>query len=95
MKGLDLAELFFNEFGLPAIKEHFPEVVVRISAGRIGSGEGDTILDVERYWGDASVQDIHRQIMDAKTKGKYRIVVVDGASPAKNTSGGGNEKKTW
>ena len=38
MKGLDLAELFFNRFGLPAIKEHFPEVVVRISAGLVGRG---------------------------------------------------------
>ncbi len=33
-------------------------------------GEGDTILDVERYWGNASVQDIHKQIMDAKAKGE-------------------------
>jgi len=33
-------------------------------------GEGDTILDVERYWSDASVQNIHRQIMRAKAKGE-------------------------
>ena len=35
IKGLDLAELFFDEFGLPALKEHYPGLVDRISAGLI------------------------------------------------------------
>jgi len=38
LKGLEISELFFNEFGLPAIKEHFPEIVECISAGLIGGG---------------------------------------------------------
>jgi hypothetical protein len=29
-------------------------------------GEGDTIIDVEKYWGDATVHDIHKRIMAAK-----------------------------
>ena len=38
MKGLEVAEAFFNEFGLPAIREHFPEIADRVSAGLVGSG---------------------------------------------------------
>lgn len=33
-------------------------------------GEGDTIIDVEKYWGDATVQDIHQQIIAAKAAGE-------------------------
>ena len=36
-------------------------------------GEGDTILDVEKYWGDATVHDIHQQIMDAKGKEELKL----------------------
>jgi hypothetical protein len=38
MQGLDLAELFFAEYGLPAIEAHFPSIVERVSAGLIGRG---------------------------------------------------------
>lgn len=33
-------------------------------------GEGDTIVDVEKYWGDATVHEIHEQIMAAKAAGE-------------------------
>jgi hypothetical protein len=33
-------------------------------------GEGDTIIDVEKFWGDATVHDIHEQIMAAKAAGE-------------------------
>lgn len=36
-------------------------------------GEGDTILDVEKYWGDATVHDIHEQIMAAKAGGELDL----------------------
>lgn len=36
-------------------------------------GEGDTIVDIERYWGDATVHDIHDQIMAAKTAGELQL----------------------
>jgi hypothetical protein len=36
-------------------------------------GEGDTILDVEKYWGDARVHEIHEQIMAAKTGGELEL----------------------
>jgi len=37
-KGIAIAEVFFTEFGLPAIRQHFPELVDRISAGLLGEG---------------------------------------------------------
>lgn len=37
-------------------------------------GEGDTILDVEKYWGDASVHDIHQQIIAAKAAGELELL---------------------
>ena len=36
-------------------------------------GEGDTIVDVEKYWGDATVHDIHEQIMAAKAAGELAL----------------------
>ncbi len=36
-------------------------------------GEGDTILVVEKYWGDATVLDIHEQIMAAKAAGELEL----------------------
>lgn len=36
-------------------------------------GEGDTIIEIEKYWGDATVQDIHKQIIAAKAAGELVI----------------------
>lgn len=36
-------------------------------------GEGDTIVDVEKYWGDATVHDIYNQIMAAKAAGELEL----------------------
>lgn len=36
-------------------------------------GEGDTILEVEKYWGHATVHDIHEQIMAAKVAGELDL----------------------
>ena len=36
-------------------------------------GEGDTILDAEKYWAAATVHDIHKQIMDAKGRGELEL----------------------
>jgi len=38
MKGLELAEAFFNQFGLPALKQHFPDLAERAAAGLLGKG---------------------------------------------------------
>jgi hypothetical protein len=46
-------------------KNEFTRIVVALERG-----EGDTILDVEKYWGDATVHDIHEQIMAAKANGE-------------------------
>lgn len=55
MKGLDLAEAFFNEFGLPAIREHFPELADRIGAGLLGRGSqalgADDEFSRDHGWG--------------------------------------------
>jgi hypothetical protein len=37
-KGLAIAEAFFEEFGLPTLHQHFPELINRISAGLLGEG---------------------------------------------------------
>jgi len=36
-------------------------------------GEGDTILDIEKYWGNATVSDIHKEIMEAKGRGELNL----------------------
>ena len=38
MKGLQLARDYFEEFGLPMLKEEFPEVLPYLAAGMCGSG---------------------------------------------------------
>lgn len=54
-KGIAIAEAFFTEFGLPAIHQHFPELVDRISAGLLGEGSemlgADDELSCDHDWG--------------------------------------------
>lgn len=38
MKGIDLSKDFYSEYGLPSVKEHFPNLVERIAFGLIGEG---------------------------------------------------------
>lgn len=38
MTGIELAEAFFHEFGLPAIGKHFPDLAECVSAGLMGMG---------------------------------------------------------
>lgn len=38
MKGLELAENFYNEYGLPMLENEFPELLPRIAAGLTGEG---------------------------------------------------------
>ena len=38
MKGLELAELYYNEFGKKMIEERFPEHQDRIAVGLVGEG---------------------------------------------------------
>ncbi len=38
MKGLEIAKLYFEQFGLPMLKEQFPEVLPYLAAGLTGSG---------------------------------------------------------
>jgi len=36
-------------------------------------GEGDSILEIDKFWGDASVDDMHKRITDAKTRGELKL----------------------
>ena len=38
MKGLEIAEKYFNEFGYPMLKSDFPELLPLLCAGLVGSG---------------------------------------------------------
>ena len=38
MKGLEISEAYFNEFGMPMLQERFPELLVHVAAGLFGSG---------------------------------------------------------
>ncbi len=53
--GIDIAETFFKEFGLPTINRHFPEIKNRISAGLLGEGSEmlgfDDDLSRDHDWG--------------------------------------------
>lgn len=55
MEGVDVAELFFDRFGLPTIEEHFPEMMNRVSAGLNGRGSevigADDELSRDHGWG--------------------------------------------
>lgn len=55
MKGLELAERFYEECGRPVIAEEFPEYVGRIAAGLVGEGSEcfgfDDELSRDHDWG--------------------------------------------
>jgi len=55
MKGLELAELFFESFGLPVVRKQFPEMLDKVSAGLIGRGSevlgADDDLSRDHGWG--------------------------------------------
>ena len=38
MRGLEISEAYFNEYGLPMLRERFPELVPHVAAGLFGSG---------------------------------------------------------
>ena len=38
MKGIELSEAFYNEYGLPMLREQFPELLDKIALGICGSG---------------------------------------------------------
>ena len=38
MNGLDLSRAYFEEYGLPMLRDRFPELLVHLSAGLFGSG---------------------------------------------------------
>lgn len=54
-KGIAVAEVFFTEFGLPALHQHFPELIDRASAGLLGEGSEmlgyDDELSRDHDWG--------------------------------------------
>ena len=55
MKGLELAELFYRECGIPMLEQHFPEQMARIAVGMVGPGSEcfgfDDVISREHDWG--------------------------------------------
>ncbi len=55
MKGLELAELYYHEFGAPMLKHDFPKQVGRIAVGMIGPGSEcfgfDDEISRDHDWG--------------------------------------------
>ncbi len=54
MKGMDLARVFFEEWGLPYLQEHEPELCLRVAAGLFWGSEifrGDDALSRGHNWG--------------------------------------------
>lgn len=55
MKGLELAELYYHEFGAPMLKKHFPEQMGRITVGMVGPGSEcfgfDDKISRDHDWG--------------------------------------------
>ena len=38
MRGLEISEAYFNEYGMPMLREKFPELLPHVAAGLFGSG---------------------------------------------------------
>jgi len=38
MKGLEISEAYFNEYGMPLLQEEFPDLLPQVAAGLFGSG---------------------------------------------------------
>ena len=57
MKGLELSELYFQQYGLPMIKEKFPTYHNRIASGLVGDGSEcfgfDDEISRDHDWGPA------------------------------------------
>jgi hypothetical protein len=54
MKGLQIAEDFFLNWGMPFLEKEFPEVVHRITAGRFGGSDvigADDQISRDHNWG--------------------------------------------
>lgn len=54
MKGLDIAQDFFLNWGLPYLKENFPDLLGRISAGRFSGSDvlrADDNISKDHNWG--------------------------------------------
>ncbi len=55
MKGLDLCRRYFDELGLPALREHFPEYLPRVACGLFGAGSDvfgyDDEISRDHNWG--------------------------------------------
>ncbi|HOE17237.1 MAG TPA: hypothetical protein PLX02_05685 [Syntrophorhabdaceae bacterium] len=63
-KGITIAEMFFMEFGLPALQKHFPELVDRTSAGLLGEGS-------EMLGFDDELSRDHDTVLNKFNKQKY------------------------
>lgn len=54
MQGLDIAEDFFLNWGLPALQENFPDLVTQLSAGRFSGSDvlrADDQISRDHNWG--------------------------------------------
>lgn len=69
MKGLELARLYYEEYGRPLIHQHFPQYEERIAAGLVGMGSEcfgfDDEISQDHDWGPAFCLWMNRQTYEA------------------------------
>ena len=84
MKALELSKAFFKEFGLPAIKQHYPGMVRRVSAGYLGQGSeifcADDELSRDHGWGPRFILFLSQH--DHKKLGRKIEQKLNGLRPA-------------
>jgi hypothetical protein len=68
VKGLEISRRFFLEWGLPFLQQHFPRLVTRLAAGKIGGSDclgADDALSRDHDWGPVFMlwmdEDDHRE----------------------------------
>jgi hypothetical protein len=96
MKGLDLAEAYFREVGLPMIRERFADCADRLAAGMVGPGSEcfgfDDELSRDHDWGPAfclwlSEDDYARFVIELQAAYSGLPPVFDGFGPRRASPG--------
>ena len=77
MKGMELCEKYFQEVGYPALKEHFPELLPKMTVGLVGQGSEclgfDDAYSQDHDWGPSFAMWLPKELYDSYHKPLQRL----------------------